>query len=512
MPRAHSLTPERREAAALAKGAGVSLVGRGAGRALEVGSQVTLAHLLGPETFGLYVIGWSIFRLTGAMATLGLDHGVIRYGSRYWPVDQGGVKSVVSQSVGLAIVAGLMIGGGVFLAAPWLAEQVFRQPPLTDVLRGFALALACVAGLKVMAAATTVSQRMQYAIYTTEIVQPALNLLLIVLFSVAGFGLLGAVGAGVCSHAVAFLLALYFLYRLFPAVFSRQTPSRFLVGEILTFSLPTQLAGMCLLGLLWLDRLLIGYFLTPADAGVYHAAAQVAMLFAVVLDAFSAVFTPMIAQCFHQGQMQRLNELFKVSTKWGLYCCLPFFVVVLVAPREIMSVIFGGSYEHGATVLTILGIAQLINVGTGATSRMLLMTGHQQRWLSLTVMTLLVNIVLSWFLIPALGVVGAALGAAVAIGLLFVASLYEVKRTLGVWPYDGRYGKGMVATGVIVAVVIGVAWVPIVPASLHLVCLVGAALGVFTLTLVMLGFDAEERTVLSALFPKRETRDRVESI
>jgi O-antigen/teichoic acid export membrane protein len=175
-----------------------------------------------------------------------------------------------------------------------------------------------------------------------------------------------------------------------------------------------------------------------------------------------------------------------------------------------MGVVFGHSYEHGAAVLMILGIAQLINVGTGATSRMLLMTGQQRRWLFLTVLTLAVNLVLSWFLIPAVGVVGAALGSACAIGVLFSVSLYQVKQSLGVWPYDVRYSKGMLAAAVTAGVLIGISWLRMAPGGFHLVCMVGVAIGVFTVTLVILGLDAEERTLFSALLPSRNIANSAE--
>lgn len=67
------------DAARLAKGAGVLLGGRLLGRGISFAVQIVLGRLLGPALFGLYAIGWNVFLLLGLTASLGLEHGVVRY-------------------------------------------------------------------------------------------------------------------------------------------------------------------------------------------------------------------------------------------------------------------------------------------------------------------------------------------------------------------------------------------------------------------------------------------------
>ena len=483
--------------AKLAKGARVTLVGRFSGRVANLLGQVAVARLFGPKVFGLYSIGWAILRILGILSSLGLDHGVIRYASRYWRTDSSRFKGVLLQSLSGTILSGLLIGGGIYLGAPWLAEQVFKKPDLTLVLRCFAAALSVVAGLKVAASATRVSQQMKYSVYAEELTQPAVHLPLIFLTYLLGWGLQGAVMAAVLSYIIAFILAIFYIKQLFPEVCSRKVKSIAVKG-LLSFSLPASFAGIFVMLTIWIDRLIVGYFLPASQVGIYQAASQSSTLFALILTAFNAIFSPMIADLYHRGQIQRLNALFKVGTKWGLYISLPLFLVICISPCHVMSAVFGTEYEAGALSLVILSIAQLINVGTGAVGLLLIMTGHQKRWFLFSALMLFVNIFLNLLLIPKFGLHGAAIGTACAIAGLFLSGLFVVRYSLGLWPYDRRYFKGLLATALTTGVLLLLRSANFSQSISGLSLFSAISIATFGATLYLLGLDPEDHVLINS--------------
>ncbi|MCI0579488.1 MAG: oligosaccharide flippase family protein, partial [Chloroflexi bacterium] len=258
----------------LAAGAGVALTGTLVGRSIDVVRQVAVARLLGPEAFGLYAIGWTVLRIVGVLATLGMHNGAIHYGTSYQDKDNAGFKGLLFQSLGLTFVASVLAGMGQFLAAPWLAQQVFHDPALVSVLRWFAVAFPLLAGLRVAAGITRISKRMRFAVYTEEIIPPAVGLAFFLLLYQFGSRLQGAVVASVLALAVAVAAALYYVIRLFPEAVKAPLKLRTPPKELLAFSLPTALAAMSGLFIYRVDRLFIGYFHTPADVGIYQAASQ----------------------------------------------------------------------------------------------------------------------------------------------------------------------------------------------------------------------------------------------
>lgn len=482
----------------LFRGGGLVLIGRASGRGLHLITQVALGRALGAELFGVFAIGWTALRMLAFPAILGLDRGVIRYGSRFWGEDPGGYRGVVLQALGTALVSSLVCAGILLVSAPWLARDVFHDPRLAGVFRWFALGLILYALMKVAAAATRVSQRMGHSVAAQDIGQPGSNLLLVLLLVVfLGWGLGAAVGAAVASFGIGLGLALYFIASARPGP-GRSRP-RFVGRELVYFSIPTSIAGMFGAYLVWVDRMILGLFRDSAEVGIYQAVSQFAILFAVILAAVETVASPMIARMHHEGETKRIEQLYRGSTKWALYLSLPLFLVICLAPRDLLFAVFGGEYVPGWLALVVLATAQLVNVGTGAVHSLLIMTGHQKAWMYLSGGALAANVVLNVALIPRWGILGAAVATGIALALLFVAGVSLVRGKLGIWPYDRRFLKLALGTAVAAAVIASVGSLVDTSATANVLLTLVLALLAFGGTLAVVGFDAEDRVLIDAV-------------
>ena len=485
-----------RDAERLATGAGIALLGRVAGRSIHLAVQVAVARVLGVEAFGLYSIGWTTVRIGALIAPLGLDQGVLRYGSIHWDTDRALLRTLLLRALGLATCAGLALGAVLYVSAPLLADAIFSKPELTEIIRWFTPAFALVAGLKVAAAATRLSRTLKWSVYSEELAQPAANLLLLLLFSLAGWRLFGAVTATVASFGVGLILAVVYLRRLLPASSSPPRASASLVRTLLVFSVPVSFAGVCTALIMWSDVLMVGYFLPAGDVGTYQAASQTSMLFSFILGGFVAIFAPMIADLHAKGEIARLEELFRLSTKWTLYLTVPLYLVICFASSELMIVVFGRDFALGATPLVILATGQMTNVAMGTVGLLLIMTGWHTRWLVLSLLMLALDIALNWLLIPRFGLSGAALATAVSLSSLFVLGLLQVRSALGIWPYDRRCLKLMLpALGVGGAAFLIRSAGPL-PPLVTLLLLLASSVGIFATGLVLFGLDSEDRDFL----------------
>ncbi|MEJ2212168.1 MAG: polysaccharide biosynthesis C-terminal domain-containing protein [Anaerolineae bacterium] len=215
-------------------------------------------------------------------------------------------------------------------------------------------------------------------------------------------------------------------------------------------------------------------------------------MFTIVIRAMNLSFTPMIADLYHRQEMGRLESLFRISTKWGLYLSMPVFLTICFAPQELLYVVFGAEYASGGLPLVILAIGQLINVGTGAVGMLLIMTGRQNRWLALSAVALLASIALHLLLIPRLGLSGAALSTSIAVSGLYVGGLYDVRRSLKLWPYDRRSLKLLLAAVPATAALLLLRWLEPGSPFLLLLLMGLASLSLFGGTLLLLGLDDED--------------------
>ncbi len=485
----------------LAKGSGVTLIGKLAGRGLQLLIYVILARLLGPTIYGLYVIGSSVLQIGTQVGLIGLDNGVLQFGGRALGMGNGDyLGQVLRQSLFLAIANSLLIGGGIYLLAPFLAETFFHQVALIAILRWFAVATAFNIALQVTSTATRISRRMQFSALAQDIVPVLVNLgLVVVLVFVAELSIQGALIAVLAGYAAGWLVAVYFVRSLFPPVMQPGPVSLDLYRQLLSFSVPTLMAGMFNLLTQSSSALLLGYFRSPAEVGIYQAAAQLSLLSAFILMAFNAIFAPMIPNLHLTRQEARLNELFKISTKWGLYVCLPLFLIMILLPSQILALLFGKAYAGGSWALVLLSLAQLVNAGTGAVGNLLIMTHHERQWLMISGASFLTAILLNLWFIPRWGLLGAALGTGIGIATLYLIALALVNRRLSLWPYDHRYIKGGLAALASIIVILIFKWLwpnltfPIL--GLLLILSFGAFMG----TLFGLGIDDEERSIIRVL-------------
>jgi O-antigen/teichoic acid export membrane protein len=367
------------------------------------------------------------------------------------------------------------------------------------VLRWFSLGIAASAGMQAAAAATRISKQMKYAVLSEDLTHPALGLALVLLFAWLGWGIGGAAAASVLSLMTGMGVALFFVRRLSPPSSAQPTPVGRLAKDLMGFSLTIFGSRFFITVITWIDRLVLGSFRPAAEVGIYQAAAQSSALFAIILGAFINILSPIAADLWHRSELARLQEVFRTSTKWGLYLSLPLVVVMWSAPHQILSVVFGPAYVRGAVPLMLLAGGQLINAATGGVGLLLSMTGHHVIWARTTGAMLGLDVLLNLFLVPRLGLVGAAIATSVTVSAVFLMGLYQVRRLLGMWPYDRRYLKGLAAAACSAGTAYLVGPWAAGGSWLGLGVLTLAVVAVFGGVLLVLGPEAEDREFLGLI-------------
>jgi O-antigen/teichoic acid export membrane protein len=429
----------------LAKGAGLAVFGKFAGRLLAVLGDIVAARVLGPSLFGLYAIGWTLLRIIGLLAHLGLPTGVLRYIPRYAD-DKAAVKNLINRSILIVAAVGVIVGGILYFGAPWLASNLYQKPLLTGIIRLFAFIIPLMSLLTLLSSISRSMQNMIYSVSVEDIGQPLLGLVLVVcIYLFAGPWLTGVILSDLVSYLVTGIICFFIVRKLFYSILITSGSSRVRISEVLAFSVPTALAGTFAVFVFWVDRLLVGYFLPASENGIYQAVSQISVLFVLVIAAFNAILAPIFADLHSRRDVPQMQETYRVGTKWGLYISIPFFLVFCFAPAETLMVLYGAEYAGGWIALLVLTMGQLVNVATGSVGTLLSMAGYQRAWLGLSSAALVLNILLCVLLIPRFGIMGAAIATSVSLSVMNFTGIIKAWFSLGVWPYDLRYLKGMFA-------------------------------------------------------------------
>jgi O-antigen/teichoic acid export membrane protein len=483
-------------------GTGIALFGRVIGRILFVLMQIFFARYLGSEKFGLYAIGWTMLQMLSTIAPLGLDKGIIRYATQYWKSNPANLKGVILQSSGVSLLSGFGLGLLLYLSADGIAEQVFKNSEMKSVIRGFAPALIFLTTIKVTSATTRVTHRMQYAVILEDLLPAIISLILFVPLFLLDYGLSAAINSAVFSYLVSFLLGIITIKRLFPEVFMRNLRSTSSLRALMEYSIPSWLASSFMLFIVWINRLIVGVFQPESEVGIYQASSQISLLFTLITSAIAYVLSPMIADLFNRKKILEVQELFKTSTKWGLYLCLPLFVIAVALPQEILEILYGAEYRSGGITLVILSIGQMVTIATGAVGWMLMMTGNQNRWFWNTTSMLLLSIVANIYLTPRLGIEGAAIATAIGSGMLFILGLIQIRRIFGFWPYDKRYIKIALSTFLTAGIVFSIRQIGVSHTIARLLIISPLAIFSFAFLLYIFGLDQEDKEILRIIMKR----------
>jgi O-antigen/teichoic acid export membrane protein len=414
--------------------------------------KIYVARVLGSEQLGLYALGMTLVSLTQLVGVLGLPATAARYVAVYNGTGRiNELRGFLTRSVALVAGLNLVLSVGLAFRGSWIAQKFYHAPNLGQYMPLFA-ALVFLGSLNVfygqiLAGFKDVARR---TVITNFIGSP-LVIGLTVLLLALGTRMWGYLAAQIVSSLVVVVLLVVVAWKLTPAAarfsFSPLPP---IDPEVRSFAA----AGFGMAALDFLvsqaDKILLGLYLNPRVVGIYVLASTVSGLIAMILQSVNQIFAPIIGDLHAQGRQDVLQKLFQTLTKWILAATLPLAFVVIVFAPQLMR-IFGADFEVGWPVLVIGAIGQLVNCGVGSVGYLLLMSGNQRRLIKVQFVMAGVSVLMNISLIPILGMVGAALAAALINVVSNLWNLSQVRKALHIYPYNGGYFALLIPTAVMVA-------------------------------------------------------------
>jgi O-antigen/teichoic acid export membrane protein len=425
----------------IAKGTGTTLIGSSIGKGLFFLSQVIIARLLGVEAFGLYALGFAAVKVCEIIARLGLNTGGMRFVSIYKDGNTAKLKGTLISAIGISLANGTLISLLLYFLSGFVAHKIFHKPELTETLQLFAFSIPFVAGMIVVHSLLQGSHTTKYTVYTRDFIQPITYIFLIVIFYYTDHGLQGMVYAFTLSYLIALITGLLFLRKLFPQILKIDIKPVYEFKNLFSYSAPLLFIGFLNYFLFWTDTLMLGFFSTTRDVGIYRAAFQVPFIMTFFLNAANSIYAPLAANLYHKDEMLRLSNIYRTTTRWVTYAAVPIFILILLAPKEIMT-IFGKEFVGtGYIVLIIISFGQLINCIVGGAGYTLIMTGRQNIQLFISVASVFLTVVLNIILIPRYGSIGAAIANSVSISLENITKTALVLNYLKIYPFSKNLVK-----------------------------------------------------------------------
>lgn len=444
---------ERDALLSISHGAVVSSGGVSIKRGLSIWIEVILTRGLGPELYGVYAFGWRLTTMLLRFANMGANMTLLRDMPAF--ADEPDRQR---RSLGLAYasttITSSIIAAAIFFAADLINEATIGHPEFPPALRLFAVLLVLLAFVRMHATSLKAAKSANGEVMLNRILRPVVRLIAAAAAVVLGYSVVGVVGALVVTVGLLAVAA----YPTTVATTGVRPSFRGLRSDARDFfdhAVPSALSGVGRLIRTRVDVILIGMLLTATAAGIYNVVLVLIGLASIPLVSFNQLMPPVASDLYANGKTKTLDEVYTTVTRLIVTATVPVIAILAVFGQDLLA-IFGPEYTRGYTVLLVFLVGRFVGNAVGATGILLSMTNNHYAKMWLEWVLAVLNLALTYLLVVEFGLVGAALGTSIAIGVQNSLQLLLLLWFEGLWPFDSTFlkpiGAGLGMAGVMAGV------------------------------------------------------------
>ena len=185
-----------------------------------------------------------------------------------------------------------------------------------------------------------------------------------------------------------------------------------------------------------LHRFVVAYYMDASSVGILRVCEIFGSMLSLFINPFVTTW-PLMAEYYSQGRMDAIQKMLHRTSVLITVCIMPAFVTLLICAKELLE-LFGLSLEQRPYLFWIL---LLFCVGTvydamiGPAGALLNMTEYSRISFYNSVILLATTILLSCFMIPRWGLLGAAGALSLSQIVINTLNALQNRRILGIFPY-----------------------------------------------------------------------------
>lgn len=410
------------------KGSSFVLLAKVAATVFSMISGLIMARYYGAEVVGILAIINSALSISVIFGVMGSNVAILRLVPEY--IERFSIShayAVYKKVLLLVIFMSSIIGGILYLLAPWIALSIFDKKILISF---FMIASPFVLVLAVNSLNSETLRALQN-IKKYALMQLFSSVMIVVMLAITTYSFYYRYNPIYIMLGVNLLMMplLFFMVGKSFAVLKKKK-SKISTTEIISLSFPMFLTSVMHLVIGQTDLIMLGCMSTTRDVGIYSIALKLAMLTSFILVAVNSMVAPKFAQLYHSGQMDDLKIVAQNSAKLVFFATFPVVLVYSFLGTYVLK-LFGNDFVEGVYVLIFLVLGQFINAAAGSVGYFLDMTGNQVLFQKIVMFGAGLNIFLNFILIPRYGINGAAFASMVSIGSWNIIAAVTIKMKYG---------------------------------------------------------------------------------
>lgn len=405
---------------------------------------IILARWLGAADFGIYNLTFTVVTLFGVLIKWGLPTLVLKKISASWPEKMIVVSSYYYSSLAWifswGVIVSLVILALKSYTTPYIPfpekffEVIAQMIPLLITTSLLMLSVEAIKGIKKPLLAT----------FLQVILVPFLILGGIII-NISLYGQLTITQVVLIVNIANFLSMCISIAYFHRNVSLRQSakilPLLLPIMRLAHEGWPLFLISSSSLVMIWTDMLMLGFFASPSEIGIYTGSAKLVSILTIVLISYNTVVSPYFGRLYLGGKLRELETFVQRTTLLLVVVC-SILGSLLYVHKDFLLSIMGDEFVSGSTVVNVLLIGQYFNVAAGAVGFLLIMTEHERTVQKIWMTLAFINIPLNYVFIHLWGYAGVAGATSICLIIGNTLAIIAIRKNLGFWIWGFSSVKG----------------------------------------------------------------------
>ena len=372
-----------------------------------------IARFFKLDTQGIFSIVFTLVALITLFSKLGIQTAMVKWLSNYFYNNElGEAKYFFLKIYKLTFIIALVLAFSLFFCAENIAILFFHKENLIKPIKIISFCIPFFASTEIIANYFRSKKNIiafSFYNFTAKFVFPLLFLLVIIIFT---DNRITEIAIYSYSFGVILIGVIAFIHVNLDLVKIKSKSKKFITHKkILKTSIPLLFTSSLVMLMWWSDTFILGVYKSEADVGIYSVAVKLATISSFIYNAVISILLPKIAQYYKNNDVKKLKHTIQYSSRLIFIATIPIALVLAIFPKFFLGV-FGDAYKSGNIILLLLLAAQFTNSFTGPVGPFLNMSGHEKQQLYFICIALLINLVVSLYLVNDYGGEGVALGSA----------------------------------------------------------------------------------------------------
>lgn len=417
--------------------------------------RLVLARNLTVEDFGLFNAVFSFLGLLGIFKSLGFDKALVKFIPEFkHEKNDDYIKSSLVYVSFIQLITNSIIIILVYLLSNYLSINFFHTDKARNVLNWLAISFFIDSFVLTLKFAFQGFKKMVY-FSSLDVVR----MILVLVISLIGFKLHYGLFSPVIAYILTpLLLLLIFGWLLIADVFPEFLKSKFIfdiglikrVSKYSIFVTETSVAGLLLY---YTDTLVLTYFKSLKDVGLYSVALPTAKIFLYFPRAIGGMLLPLTSELWAKKEQKLLKDGMLLLYKYSIILIVPMVLVMFSFTDLILTLFYGKNYIGASNPMKILSIGMIFAVLYAININFFAGIGKPQLTSKVTYIGALLNLIMNLMLVPFIGMIGAALATSSSYFVMMIMSLWEIKKLISI-EFPMKIWSKTLAAGIILTLII----------------------------------------------------------